>query len=88
MERYGKKEAFLCSKIFLKKINFFYFFLQINIFSVFLDHFNMLISKIILKNKIKIILIYFFSEKHFKKQSQLHFQTWYLEYKECDIFLL
>jgi len=43
--------CFCVLKIFLKKINFFYFFslLQINIFLVFLDHFDALISKIIFK---------------------------------------
>jgi hypothetical protein len=40
------------SKAFLKNLNFILFFslLQINIFLVFLDHFNALISKIIFKN--------------------------------------
>jgi hypothetical protein len=47
------------STVFLKKkLNFFYL-LQINIFLVFLDYFDTLISKIILKNKKNIILIYF-----------------------------
>ena len=39
---------FCVLKIFLKKIKFFYLF-QINIFLVFSDHFDILISKIILK---------------------------------------
>jgi hypothetical protein len=43
---------------------------------VFLDHFEVLMLKIILKNK---IYIYYFdtflNEKYFKKQSQSHSQT-------------
>jgi hypothetical protein len=42
--------CFCVSKTFLKKFKFFSFFLlQINNFSVFLDYFDALISKIILK---------------------------------------
>jgi len=42
--------------VFLKKFKFYFiFFIQINIFLVFLDYFDALISKIIFKNK-KIIL--------------------------------
>jgi hypothetical protein len=43
--------CFSVSKAFLKKIKFFIFFslLQINIFLVFSDHFDMLVSKIIFK---------------------------------------
>jgi len=46
--------CFCVSKIFLKKFKFFLFFssLQINIFLVFLDYFDPLISKLIFK-KIK-----------------------------------
>ena len=40
--------CFCISKVFLKKINFFLFFLlQINMFLVFSDIFDMLLSKII-----------------------------------------
>ena len=39
---------------------------------MFLDHFDALISKIILKNKKKYYFNTFLSEKHFKKQSQPH----------------
>jgi hypothetical protein len=43
---------FLYFKINFKKINFFYFFLYSKlIFCLFSDHFNVLISKIIFKNK-------------------------------------
>jgi len=39
---------FLCFKVFLKKIDLFYFFLYFKlIFLVFLDHFNTLMLKII-----------------------------------------
>jgi len=54
----------------LKK--FIFYLLQFNIFLVFLDHFDMQISKIILKNKKNIILMYL-NKKHFKKQPQQHF---------------
>jgi hypothetical protein len=42
---------------------------------MFLDRFDMLISKIILKNKKYIILITFSNEKYFKSSSLLQFQT-------------
>jgi hypothetical protein len=41
--------CFCVSKAFLKKIEFFFSLLQINIFLVFLDHFDALISKMIFK---------------------------------------
>jgi hypothetical protein len=48
--------CFCVLKVFLKKFKFYFiFFIQINIFLVFLDYFDALISKIIFKNK-KIIL--------------------------------
>jgi hypothetical protein len=43
--------CFYILKVFLKEFKF--FLLQIKIFLVFLDHFDTLISKIILKNKNK-----------------------------------
>jgi hypothetical protein len=43
---------------------------------MFLDRFDALMSKINFFKK-NIILIYFFSEKHFKKQPQLHSLTGY-----------
>jgi hypothetical protein len=60
--------VFAFQKCFLKKLKLFLFFylLQINIFFVFLDHFDVLISKIIFKNK-KILFDIFLSKKHFKK---------------------
>ena len=50
--------CFCVSKAFLKKFKIFLFFflLQINIFSVFSDHFNALISKIIFLKIKKYIL--------------------------------
>jgi len=44
--------CFYILKVFLKKIEFYLFLslLQINIFLIFSDHFDVLISKIILKN--------------------------------------
>jgi hypothetical protein len=58
----------------LKKFENFLFFalLQINIFLVFLDHFDPLISKIILK---KYYFDIFVSEKYFERQPQPHSQT-------------
>jgi len=57
--------CFCVSKAILKNFEIFLFFLlQINIFLVFLDHFDALISKIIFKNK-----------KYYEKQLQPHFQT-------------
>jgi hypothetical protein len=60
---------FLCFKNIFKKIKIFYFFslLQINIFLVFLDHFDTLITKIIFKNKKIYYFDTFLNEKHFKK---------------------
>jgi hypothetical protein len=60
--------VFAFQKCFLKKLKLFLFFylLQINIFLVFLDHFDALISKIIFKNK-KILFDIFLSKKYFKK---------------------
>jgi hypothetical protein len=57
--KYGDRPVYICvSKMFLKKIKFFYFFLlQINIFLVFSNYFDMLILKIIIFKKI--ILIHF-----------------------------
>jgi uncharacterized RDD family membrane protein YckC len=44
--------CFCILKMFLKKIEIFLFFLlQINIFLIFSDHFDVLVSKIIFKNK-------------------------------------
>jgi hypothetical protein len=43
--------------------------LRINIFLIFLDHFDILISKIIFK---KYYFNIFLNEKHFKKQLQPH----------------
>jgi len=60
---------FYISKAFKKKI----YLLQINMFFVFLDHFNVLILKIILKNK-KYYFNIFLSEKHFEKWWQPHSQ--------------
>jgi hypothetical protein len=48
---------------------------QINIFLVFSDHFDALISKIIFKKQKKHHLDDFPSEKHFEKQPQPHSQT-------------
>jgi len=42
---------------------------------VFLNYFDVLISKIIFKKYKKYIFNIFFSEKYFKKQSQQHFQS-------------
>ena len=42
---------------------------------MFLNHFDVFISKIILKNKKNIILIYFQVKKHFEKQVQLYSQS-------------
>jgi len=58
--------------IFLK-IKFLCFLSQINIFFIFLDHFDVLMLKIIFKNK---VFYYdaFPSKKHFEKQVLLHFQ--------------
>jgi len=50
---------FYVLKIFLKKVKFFLFFSFRLFFLIFLNYFNTLISKIILKNKKNIILIYF-----------------------------
>ena len=63
--------CFCVSRAFLKKFKFILFFslLQINIFLVFLDHSDVLISKIILKNKKIYYFNIFLSEKYFKKQS-------------------
>ena len=40
---------FCILKVLLKKFNFFYFFLQINMFLVFLDYFDVLILKMFFK---------------------------------------
>jgi len=52
---------FLCFKNAFEKYKkfYFYFLLQINIYLMFLDYFDVLILKIILKNKKSIILIHF-----------------------------
>jgi hypothetical protein len=42
---------------------------------VFSDHFDVLMSKIIFKNKKNIILMHFFKKKYLKKQQQPYFQT-------------
>ena len=42
---------------------------------MFLDHFDMLISKIILKNKKIYYFNVFWNEKHFEKQLLPHFQA-------------
>jgi hypothetical protein len=67
--------CFYVLKTLLKKIKKILFFslLQINIFLVFSDHFDALISKIIFLNK-KCYFNTFPSKKHFEKQSQSHFQ--------------
>jgi len=58
--------CFCVSKVFFKKIIFFIFsLLQINIFLVFSTYFNVLISKMIFKNK-KYYFNAFPSEKHLK----------------------
>jgi hypothetical protein len=62
--------CFYILKIFLKKVKNFLF--KINFF-MFLNYFDVLISKIIFLKKI--ILIHFTSEKHFIKQPQPHFQA-------------
>jgi hypothetical protein len=64
--------CFCVSKTFLKKFKIFLFFslLQINIFLIFLDYFNALISKIIFK---KYYFNTYSNKKYFKKQSELHF---------------
>jgi hypothetical protein len=60
--------CFCVSKIFLKKIEIFLFFLlQINIFLVFSDYFDVLVSKIICKNK-KIYYFNIFSSKKYLKK--------------------
>jgi hypothetical protein len=59
---HGIHDYFCVLKVFIKKIKIFYFFLYfklIFICFVFIDHFNIMMSKIILKNKKYIILIYF-----------------------------
>ena len=67
--------CFCILKIFSKKFNFFYFFLlQINIFLVFLDHFDVLMPIIIFFKK-KYYFDIFPSEKHSKKQPQPHSRT-------------
>jgi hypothetical protein len=62
----------LLSKIFLKKLKFFYFFLcfKLIFFYIFSDHFDALISKIIFKKLKKYYFDVFPSKKHFKKQPQ------------------
>jgi len=58
--------CFCVLKVFLKKINFFFiFFFKLIYFLVFLDHFDVLISKIILK---KYYFNIFLNEKYLKKQ--------------------
>ena len=64
--------CFCVSKVFLKLL----FLLQINIFLVFSDHLDVLISKVIfLKLKKKYYLDAFPSKKHFEKQQIPYFQT-------------
>jgi uncharacterized membrane protein len=55
--------------VFLKKIENFLFFslLQINIFLMFSNHFNVLMSKIIFKKYKKYYFNIFPSKKHFEK---------------------
>jgi len=69
---------FLRFKSILKKIEFFYFFLCYKlIFFMFLDHFDVLILKIILKKLKKYYFNIFLNKKYFKLQSlpYFHFQT-------------
>jgi hypothetical protein len=60
--------------VFLKKNDYFLFFylLQINIFLVFLDFFDALMSKIIFFKKKKYYFDTFSCKKHFEKQPQPH----------------
>jgi hypothetical protein len=58
-------------------MNFYLFFslLQINIFLVFLDHFDAFISKMIFKKIRKHYFDTLLNEKRFEKQPQLHSET-------------
>ena len=59
---------FLYFKSVLKKFKFYLFFLlQINIFFMFLNYFDVLMSKIILKKLKNILFDVFSSKKHFEK---------------------
>jgi hypothetical protein len=71
-------EGYVWNRVFLK---FNVFLFQIHIF-IFSDRFNVLILKIIFKNK-KYYFNVFSSEKHFELQLLLHFQTpskWQIKY--------
>jgi hypothetical protein len=65
---------FCVSKALLKKFENFLFFslLQINIFLVFSDYFDALISKIILKNNNNIIILMHFQVKNTMKSNRNH----------------
>jgi len=67
--------VFAFQKRFWKNLNLFYFFLlQINIFLVFSDYFDLLMLKIIFKNKKNIILIYFWVKNTLKNNHNYTFK--------------